>query len=120
MKTQNSYEVNRYNVPVGLPRIRKVFPTGGFKYVRTIDPSDLDSKTKTCLVSISEYGHNSNRISRCWYTFDGSTPRPTNGHRMTSRSILQLSVDMIKNIKFSNEPPHQSGDFRLFVDQLTS
>lgn len=115
----NSYEVNRYNVPTGNAVIRRVFENNGMKFVRTIADSELNPNTKTCLVSITEYGHLSNRISRCWFTLDGSKPTPTNGHRITSRSILELSVDMIRSAKFSNQPGHQSGDFRLMVDQLT-
>ena len=116
----NSYDVNRYNVPIGRSTIRRVFPNNGNKIIRGFEAFELHPGTKTCLISIGEYGHLSNKIARVWYTFDGTTPTPTNGHRMTSRSILELSVEMVLDAKFSNQPGHQNGDFSIFLNQLTN
>lgn len=116
----NAYDVNRDNQPNGNANsIRRIFPKNGNKFTRTIDASLIDERTKTCLLSINESPNASSRIHILWYTFDGSTPSPTNGHRMTSRSILELSAGAVKAAKFSNQPGVQSGQIYLLVDQLT-
>tara|TARA_R110002153_G_scaffold116050_1_gene259517 strand:- start:227 stop:445 length:219 start_codon:yes stop_codon:yes gene_type:complete len=59
------------------------------------------------------------QIEIIWYTFDGSVPDSTNGHRMTSKEILHLSPGAIRVARFSHEPNQQTGPFRLRMEQLS-
>ena len=117
----NAYDVNRNNKPnENADSIRRIFPKNGNKFTRTIDASLINDQTKTCLLSINESSNFSSRIQTLWYTFDGSIPSPTNGHKMTSKSRLELSSGAVKAAKFANQPGAQSGEIVLLVDQLTN
>lgn len=117
----NAYEVNAYNAKnVGVDGISKLFPKNGNKITRSFTRSEIDPRTKTCMISISEKTGGSGGIETVWYTFDGSIPRPNNGHRLTSRGRIELGVGAVLAAKFSNQPGQQGGNFRLQLDQLTN
>lgn len=117
----NCYQVNTYNAKnLGVASISKLFPKNGNKFTRSYTRSEIDSNTKTCILSISDSLGTGATIETVWYTFDGSTPRPNNGHRMTSRAILELSAGAVLAAKFSNQPGQQTNAFRLHMDQLTN
>ena len=117
----NAYEVNTYNAKnSGVNKISKFFPKNGNKITRSFTRSEIDTRTKTCMLSITEKIGGTGEIETVWYTFDGSTPRPDKGHRMTSRGYLELAVGAVLAAKFSNQPGQQNGDFRLQLDQLTN
>lgn len=117
----NAYEVNTYNAKnSGVNGISKIFPKNGNKITRSFTRSEIDPRTKTCMISITEEIGGAGRAETVWYTFDGSTPRPNNGHRITSKGRIELSVGAVLAAKFSNQPGQQNGAFRLQLDQLTN
>ncbi len=115
----NTYDVNLYNVPRYLngsiiPTVSKLFPTS--KVTRSfID--EIKPGTKTCLFSIN---HPNLKKQILWFTLDGTTPTPTNGHRITSQGRLEISADMAIQARFSNQPGVQTEQFRLMMTQLTN
>lgn len=114
----NSFDVNRNNSKnQGVQSRRRDFPKNGNK--KTVSFAEyLDPSTKTCMISASDSVGGQGAIEVVWYTFDGSVPRPTNGHRMTSRSILELSAGAVRTARFSNQPGQQNQPFILRMDQL--
>lgn len=117
----NAYDVNRYNVKnSGVDSVARVFPKDGNKYTRSFDRSDIDPKTKTCLISITDSLGGQVKVETLWFTFDGSTPKPDNGHKMGSKGILELAAETVLQTKFSNQPGQQNAEFRLRLDQLTN
>jgi hypothetical protein len=114
----NSYDVNRNNPKnAGVESRQRNFPKNGNKKIVSF-AEYLDSSTRTCLISVSDTTGTPPAIEIVWYTFDGSIPRPTNGHRMTSRSILELPRGAIETARFSNQPGQQNAEFILRMDQL--
>ncbi len=116
----NSFEVSKYpprNSSIASQNL--VFPKNGNKFMRTFSPSQIHKNTKVCLLSITENIGGQGQIETVWYTFDGSVPRPDNGHKMTSRIILKLSPEAVRVARFSNQPGQQNGPFRLRMDQLS-
>jgi hypothetical protein len=115
----NSYDVNRNNSKnPGVQSRQRNFPDNGNK--KTVSFAEyLDPNTKTCLISVSDTTGGYGRIETVWYTFDGSVPRPNNGHRMTSRSILKLPAEAVQVARFSNQPGQQGALFILRMDQLS-
>ncbi len=115
----NSYDVNRNNPKnAGVESRQRNFPKNGNK--KTVSFSEyLDPRTRTCLISVSDTTGGQAEIETVWYTFDGSVPRPTNGHKMTSRSILELSRGAVESARFSNQPGIQNSMFILRMDQLS-
>jgi len=114
----NSYDVNRNNPKnAGVESRQRNFPKNGNKLVKTFSEY-LDPRTRTCLISISDTTGGPPAIETMWYTFDGSKPTPTNGHKMTSRSILELSAGAVETAKFSNQPGIQTSLIVLRMDQL--
>jgi len=117
----NSFEVSKY--PPKNPSIASqhvLFPKNGNKITRSFGPAQVHKNTKVCLLSVTEaIGREGGFFETVWYTFDGSVPRPNNGHKMTSRTILKLAPEAIRVAKFSNQPGQQNGNFRLRMDQLS-
>jgi len=115
----NAYDVNR-NSPKnpGVESRQRNFPKNGNK--KTVSFAEyLDPNTKVCLISASDTTGGQAAIETLWYTFDGSVPRPNNGHKMTSRSILKLSAEAVRVARFSNQPGIQSSLIILRMDQLS-
>ena len=116
----NSFEVNKY--PPKNPSIASqhvLFPKNGNKIIRTFGPAQVHKNTEVCMLSITENIGGQGVIEVLWYTLDGSVPRPNNGHKMTSRSILKLPPEAVRVARFSNQPGQQAGNFRLRMDQLS-
>jgi hypothetical protein len=116
----NSFEASKY--PPKNPSISAqhvLFPKNGNKKTVSFGPAQIHKNTKVCMLSITENIGGQGTSERLWYTFDGSVPRPNNGHKMTSKSIIRLSPEAVRVARFSNQPGQQAGNFRLRMDQLS-
>ena len=117
----NSFCVNKYNSTVdGTVSSRLDFIKDGSVQTQSFDTNLIDRRTKVCLISVGDSKGQATKIETLWYTFDGGVPSSTNGHKLISNDLMELSVGALRVARFSNDPALQKNPFILRMEQLTN
>ena len=115
----NSFEVNRYPSRNFSIESQYIYFPNSSKKTASFPASKIHKNTEVCMLTVTESISMQGQIVVLWYTFDGTVPDSTNGHRMTSKDILHLSPGAIRVARFSHEPNQNVGAFRLRMEQLS-